>query len=327
MIISRTPLRISFFGGGTDYPIWYRKYGGSVISSSINKYIYISSRNLFPFFKHNIRLSYAIVEEIQNINEISHPSIKEILKFLKIKKGIEIHYDGDLPGKSGLGSSSSFIVGLLNCLAAQLNYKYTKKILLKNSLLIEQKKVGDLVGSQDQVAAVYGGLNHIKFKKNGDIKVNKIKITQKNIKNFEESLLLVYTGLLRSSNDIAKTFYSKMNKKNKFLDSINSLTNDALKIFNNGNIDDIGKLLNETWQMKKKLSNKISNDKINNLYDKALEAGALGGKLLGAGGGGFLLLYVKKNKQKDVKSIFKKNIIIPIKLEKDGSKIIHNDND
>ena len=222
MIISRTPLRISFFGGGTDFPLWYNKNGGSVISSTIDKYIYISVRELNPFFKHNIRVSYSIIEEVSNLNSIKHPSVKEILKYLKINKGIEIHYDGDLPGKSGLGSSSSFITGLLNCLFVYQNKKYNKKELLKKSIIIEQKKVKDIVGSQDQVAAVYGGLNHIKFSKN-KIKVNNINLSKKNLSYFENNLMLVYTGILRSSNDITKTFYNKMKFKNKMLEGINHL--------------------------------------------------------------------------------------------------------
>ncbi|MDC0044719.1 hypothetical protein OAI96_02225, partial [Pelagibacteraceae bacterium] len=163
MIISKTPLRISFFGGGTDYPLWYNKYGGAVISTTIDKYIYISVRDLNGFFKHKLRLSYSKIEEVENSSFIKHPSVREILKYLKVHNGIEIHYDGDLPGKSGLGSSSSFITGLLNCLFVYLKKKNTKKELLKHSLIIEQEKVKDIVGSQDQVASVYGGLNYIKF--------------------------------------------------------------------------------------------------------------------------------------------------------------------
>ena len=325
MIISRTPLRISFFGGGTDFPLWYNKNGGSVISTTIDKYIYISTRSLDSFFKHNLRISYSIVEEVENVNLVKHPSVREVLKFLKIKKGIEIHYDGDLPGKSGLGSSSSFTVGLLNCLNFYLGNKYSKSKLLQNSLFIEQKKIRDIVGSQDQVAAVYGGLNNIKFSKH-NIKVNKINLSHLKLTNLQDNLLLVYTGILRSSNDIVKTFYHKMNYKNKMLDGINSLTNEALKILKNGSIDDFGLLLNETWQLKKKLSSEVTNPRINNIYQKALKAGAIGGKLLGAGGGGFLLLYANKKEHENIKKNLSKYIFVPFQFENTGSKIIYNSN-
>lgn len=325
MIITRTPLRISFFGGGTDFPLWYNKNGGSVISTTIDKYIYISTRSLDSFFNHNLRISYSIVEEVENVNMVKHPSVREVLKFLKIKKGIEIHYDGDLPGKSGLGSSSSFTVGLLNCLNFYLGNKYSKRKLLQNSLFIEQKKIKDIVGSQDQVAAVYGGLNNIKFSKN-NIKVNKINLSHLRLTNLQDNLLLVYTGLLRSSNDIVKTFYNKMNYKNKMLDGINSLTNEALKILKNGSIDDFGLLLNETWQLKKKLSSEVTNPRINNIYQKALKAGAIGGKLLGAGGGGFLLLYANKKEHENIKKNLSKYIFVPFQFENTGSKIIYNSN-
>tara|TARA_Y100000590_G_scaffold470507_1_gene665826 strand:+ start:3489 stop:4466 length:978 start_codon:yes stop_codon:yes gene_type:complete len=324
MIISRTPLRISFFGGGTDYPQWYKKNGGQVLSTSINKYIYITCRELKPFFKHKIRASYSIVEECENINQIKHPSIKQVLKFLKISKNIELHYDGDLPGKSGLGSSSSFIVGLLNALYSYQGITPSKKKLLNDSLYIEQKKINEIVGSQDQVPAVYGGLNNIEFKRNGKIIIKPINIHKERMQYLEKHLMLFYTGILRSGSQVAKTYVNKVKKNEQFFNSIYEHTNEAIKILKKGNIDDIGYLLDKTWREKQKLSKRISNDKINYIYKKAIKAGAIGGKLSGAGGGGFILLYVPLNKQEKVSKSLAKFIKVPIKFEKNGSQIVFN---
>jgi len=326
MIISRTPYRISLFGGGTDYPDWYIKNGGQVISTSINKYVYISCRTLPSFFKHKYRLLYALDEKTSDIKSIIHPSARETMKHLKIKNGLEIHYDGDLPARSGLGSSSAFTVGLLHCLKTYLNEKVSKNILAKETLFIEQRLVKETVGSQDQIATAYGGLNHIKFYKDGNFKVQKLDISAYKIKKLENNLVMFYTDINRRAELIAKTYVNKINKLDSILQNLNDSVNAAKKILSTGSIDDIGYMLDEFWEEKKKLSDKVSNPLIDKIYKKAKLAGALGGKILGAGGGGFLLFYVPYRKKEKLKKALSNFVPIDIKFENSGSVIIYNSN-
>jgi D-glycero-alpha-D-manno-heptose-7-phosphate kinase len=333
MIISKTPYRISFFGGGSDYPSWYHRYGGQVLSASIDKYLYISCRLLPPFFKHRFRIVYSIIEQKKNIDQINHRVVKEGLKcFLKnklIKKniGLEIHYDGDLPAKSGMGSSSSFVVGFLNVLNSFFSKDINKRNLAKESIFFEQNILKETVGSQDQVAASYGGFNLITFEKKNIFKVQPVITNQNILNNFSNNLLLVFTGINRLANDItinyAKNLVNK-NKKNIF--EIISHTKIALKLIKENNYLDFGKLLNDTWKIKKSVSKFISNKKIDDIYDFALQNGAVGGKLLGAGAGGFFLFYVPRDKMKYFLKKFSHFITIPFKFESDGSKIIFKSN-
>ncbi len=294
MIISKTPYRISFFGGGTDYPSWYLKNGGSVISTTIDKYIYISCRKLPPFFEHKHRIVWSKIETVKNINKIQHIAVREMLKIFKVKTGLEIHYDGDLPSRSGVGSSSVFVVGLMNLLNSFYNKKVKKKQLAINSIKFEQKILKEFVGSQDQIAATYGGFNKIIFKSNGFFDVESIVIKKSVLNNLNKNLLLIYTGQKRTANNIAKTYVNKLEnlKKNHMLE-ISSLVDQAELLLKNNNLDDFGRLLHESWLIKKKLSSSIANSSINDIYNKALKSGALGGKLLGAGGGGFFLFYIQ----------------------------------
>ena len=322
MIISKTPYRISFFGGGSDYPEWYNEFGGAVLSTTINKYLYITCRELPGFFDHKYRIVWRKIEKVKNIEEIKHQAIKGILKHYKYNKGLEIHYDGDLPARSGMGSSSSFVVGLINALFAMGKKNLSKKDLAKRSLFIEQKILNEIVGSQDQIAATYGGFNKISFQKNSSFKIKKIK-SNKNLKLLEDNLILIYTSINRTAHHIASSYVKNLTstKKNYIKEIINHVE-EGEKIIKHGNMDDFGKLLNSAWYMKKKLGKSITNNKIDDLYEYALKNGALGGKILGAGGGGFLLLYIK---QKDrIKFINKKNKIIniPFKFSDTGSEII-----
>ena len=323
MIISKTPYRISFFGGGTDYPSWYRKNGGRVISTSIDKHVYITCRYLPPFFDHRIRVVYSIIDQAQNLNQIKHPVVKEVLKYLNIEKDIEIHYDGDLPSKSGIGSSSAFTAGLLNALIHFKGLNITKKKLGENTIYIEQKKIKEIVGSQDQIAVANGGFNLIKFKKNGKIIINPINISSKNLQHFEKKFMLFHTGIFRVAQDIAKTFVTKFDVKSEYLHKIDSLVDDALQYLKNNNYDDFGNLLNQTWELKKKIGSKISNKKIDDIYNKAIKCGALGGKLLGAGGGGLIIFYVPSDKQQKLKKALSDLLYIPFKFDFEGSKIIY----
>lgn len=323
MIISKTPYRISFFGGGSDYPSWYLKNGGSVLSATIDKYIYISCRNLPPFFDHKYRIVWSQIETVKKINQIKHKSVKEMLKYFNIKNGLEIHYDGDLPARSGVGSSSVFVVGLMNLLSNFLGRNISKKQLAERSIYFEQKILKDVVGSQDQIAAAYGGFNKIIFNPDGGFVVRPLSIKRKTLHNLNNNLLLIYTGLQRTAHNIAETYVNKLQKSKKsHILEISNLVNESEKILKEGNLNDFGKLLHETWLVKKSLSSTISNSSINDIYNIAIKKGALGGKLLGAGGGGFFLFYVNSSKQKYFIKQLSKLISVPFKFSYDGSKIM-----
>lgn len=325
MIISKTPYRISFFGGGTDYPIWYKKYGGEVISTSINKYIYLSVRDLPPFFKHKYRIVYSKTEIANNLKNIKFKVVRKILEEFKINKSLEIHYDGDLPAKSGMGSSSSFVVGLINIFNTYIEKKINLRNLSLQSLHFEHNILKEIVGSQDQIAACYGGFNLIKFLKNGNYKINNYDLNQDYFTKLNDNLVLVYTGINRTARVVAKSYVNKLNNiKKKELFEILSLTQVAKKIISNKQLKEFGLLLGETWKLKKSISKNISNPKIDFIYEKGLKQGAIGGKLLGAGSGGFILFYVPKDKQQKFLINLKNVIKISFRFAKEGSKIIHN---
>jgi D-glycero-alpha-D-manno-heptose-7-phosphate kinase len=323
MIISKTPYRISFFGGGTDYPKWYLKNGGAVLSAAIDKFIYISCRKLPPFFEHKYRIAWSITETVKKINQIKHKPTREMIKIFSIKDGLEIHYDGDLPARSGMGSSSVFVVGLMNALSNYVGKKINKKELSKRSIRFEQKNLKEVVGSQDQIAAAYGGFNKIFFKTNGDFKVKNFSLSNKNIKKLDKNLLLLYTGLERTAHDIAKSFIHKLqSSKKSHIIEIANFVKEGEKLLLNGDSDNFGRLLHESWLEKKSLSPLITNSSIDNIYNSALNKGALGGKLLGAGGGGFFLFYVPHYKQKYFIKHFTKLITIPFNFTNERSNIL-----
>lgn len=325
MIISKTPYRISFFGGGTDYPIWYKKFGGEVISTSINKYIYLSVRDLPPFFKHKYRIVYSKTEIANNLKSIKFKVVRKILEEFKINKSLEIHYDGDLPARSGMGSSSSFVVGLVNIFNTYNKKHLNPKKLSLQSLNFEHNIMNEIVGSQDQIAASHGGFNSIKFLKNGNYKLENFNLNQDYFKKLNDNLVLVYTGINRTARVVAKSYIDKLNNvKKKELFEILNLTQIAKKIISNKQLDEFGLLLDETWKLKKSISKTISNPKIDYIYENGIKQGAIGGKLLGAGSGGFILFYVPKDKKKNFFKNFKDIIKINFKFEKEGSKIIHN---
>lgn len=326
MIVSRTPFRISFFGGGTDYPGWFRKNGGVVLATTINKYCYLTVRYLPPFFENKYRIIYNIIERCNELNQIQHPAVREVIRFLRIKEGLEIHHDGDLPARSGIGSSSAFTVGLLHALYALKGKMPNKQKLAKESIFIEQEILKETVGSQDQVLASYGGFNQITFQKDGEMIIKPVTISPKRIKELQDNLMLFYTGMPRIASDVAKTYVNNIKAQKKSLDIMKKLVDDALSTLNSNNdINKFGLLLNEAWIAKRNLSSAVSNHTIDNLYKRALLAGALGGKLTGAGGGGFLLLFVPPSKQAKVKKEFSKLIHVPFKFEHLGSQIIFYD--
>ena len=325
MIISKTPYRISLFGGGTDFEEYFKLRGGAVIGSTINKYCYISLRELPPFFKHKFRFVWSKIELINDTNKIIHPTAKAVLQYYKPKKGLEIHYDGDLPGNSGIGSSSTFTVGLINALTNFYNKNYNKVDLAKKAIFIEKNKLKEHNGFQDQIWASYGGLNIIEFNKDKTFKVTKIKINDENKKILQSKLIMFFVGKHRFSNKIEKHKQSKLIQNLKYYDQIKKQTFECKKIMESQNfrINHLGDLLNDYWNLKKNLSNKVSNKTIDSIYKEGLAAGALGGKLLGAGGGGFLLFLT--NNKKKLKNRLNKLYSVEVELETNGSEIIYRD--
>ena len=321
LIVSKTPYRISLFGGGTDMPLWYKKNRGKVISTSINFYSYIFLMKNPKFFKFNYRIIYNKIEEVKAINEIDHPCVRAVIKYLNIKDKLVLNHLGELPARSGMASSSAFTTGLLRAMYAYTKEKINKRRIAKEAIHIEQNILKETVGCQDQFAVTYGGLNEIIFEKSGLIKIKKLKISKTKLKILENSLVLLFTNIQRYSSDIESS--KKLNKDN--LSKLQILTEECKQLLVNHktkDLDNFGKLLNKSWIIKMSLSNKVSNRKINFLYNKALKTGALGGKLLGAGGGGMMLLYIPKEKQVLFKKKFKKYKIINIKFENRGSHII-----
>ncbi len=325
MIISRTPFRISFFGGGTDYPVWYEKNKGAVIAATIDKYCYITVRYLPPFFDYNFRIRYTHREETNKISEIKHPSVRECLSFLKFKRGVEIQHNGDLPARIGIGSSSAFTVGLLHALYALQGKMVTKRQLALNAIHVEQERIKENVGSQDQTGAAFGGLNRIDFDSEHTIQVKPITIHSQKVKNFQDHLMLFFTGFSRTASEIAGEQIKKIPKKGKELQRIYEMVDEATSILNgsSSNITDFGRLLHETWVIKRSLTHKITTPTIDEIYETALKAGALGGKLLGAGGGGCILFFVEPEKQDKVKEKLKNLLYIPFRFENLGSQIIY----
>ncbi|VAX36950.1 D,D-heptose 7-phosphate kinase [hydrothermal vent metagenome] len=322
MIISRTPFRMSFFGGGTDYPDWFDAHKGAVLATTFNKYCYITCRYLPPFFDHKSRIIYSQMEHINKIDDIDHPSVREVLRYMKIRQGIEIHHDGDLPARTGLGSSSSFTVGLLNALYALKGKMVTKEDLANEAIYVEQEMCQENVGCQDQALAAYGGFNVIEFGGAEHLQVQKVTISKEKLKNLQSHLLLYFTGFSRIASKVAAHQIKNIPKKTAELNRMYEMVFEARDILNDGNLKNFGTLLDESWKIKRSLSDKVSTPQIDNLYEKAKRAGAIGGKLLGAGGGGFALFFVPPSKQKTFKEKFKKLLQVPFKFESLGSQII-----
>lgn len=325
MIISKTPFRISFFGGGTDFKDYYDDHGGVVIGTTINKYCYLTLRKLPNFFENKYRFVWNRIELPNKINEIIHPSIRASIQFFKIKEGLEIVHASDLPSMSGIGSSSSFSVGLINCLSKLKRKNYSKNQLANYAINLEQNIMRESVGSQDQIWAAYGGFNQINFEKNKYF-VNRIKISNTKKELLSKNLILFFTGKTRFSGRVEKDKIKNIEKKINFFHEIKDYTIKAKKVFESRNLntDDIGKMLDEYWHMKKKLSNKVTDNKINNIYQEAISCGALGGKVLGAGGGGFLMFYANEFIQKKLKQRFNKLTAVKINFLDKGSEVIFN---
>ncbi|MBI3551253.1 MAG: kinase [Elusimicrobia bacterium] len=322
MIISRTPFRMSFFGGGTDYPAWYREHGGAVVSTAIDKYCYITCRYLPPFFDYRSRILYSKVETVTENSKIEHPAVRAALEQLKITGGVEIHHDGDLPARTGLGSSSSFAVGLLHALYAMQNKMLDKLELAREAIRIEQDVLKENVGCQDQVIAAVGGFQKIDFLQNGEIRANPVTIGREKLDGLQDHILLYFTGFSRIASTIVKEQLEKMPDRKAELSRMREMVDESLKLLSAGDLARFGRLLDESWKLKRSLSSKISTPAIDEMYEAAKSAGALGGKLLGAGGGGFMIVFARPEEQPKVKERLKKLLRIPFRFEGEGSHIL-----
>ena len=326
MVISKTPYRISFFGGGTDYPTWYLEAGGLVLSTTIDKYCYISCRVLPPFFNIKHRIVWSHIETVATVSEILHPAVREGLRFLGFDDsvGLEIHHQGDLPARAGMGSSSSFAVGLIKALTALQGHIIGKHELALKAIELEQSVLRENVGSQDQVAAAYGGLNLIRFLRKGDIQVEPVTIPPQRVAALESRLMLFYLGTSRTASDIAAQIIANMDNKQAELRQLTGLVEQAVAILNSStSLDDFGALLHEAWLLKRDLSHGISNSTVDYCYETAMSLGALGGKLLGAGGTGFMMFYVPPEKQPALMQSFSGFLHVPFKFESEGSTLIY----
>ncbi|NLK96426.1 MAG: kinase [Clostridiales bacterium] len=322
MIITKTPFRMSFFGGGTDFPGFYKEHGGSVISTTFDKYCYVNVRHLPKFFDYSTELSYSKIERVKSIEDINHPAIREAMRFLDMRE-IRLTYEADLPARSGLGTSSSFAVGMLNAFYG-LKGKYAdKRKLADEAIYLERTLCKESGGIQDQIAASFGGLNRINFSANG-YTVDPIIISSDRKKQLNKNLMLFFTGFSRFSSDISKVQEEATKDKTKQLLEMLSLVDESERILTSkSELNEFGRLLDYTWKLKRGITSKVSNNSIDSLYEKAMKAGALGGKLLGAGGGGFLLFYVEQEKQDLVREAMKDLLYVPFKFENDGTRIIY----
>lgn len=323
MIITRTPMRISFFGGGTDYPVWYREHRGAVLSTTINKNCYITCRWLPPFFEYHSRVSYTRVENVASNSAIEHPSVRGCLELLNVKEGVEIHHIADLPARAGLGTSSAFTVGLLLALYGLKNQMRDKQALAADAIHVEQDILGEAVGAQDQVSAAHGGFNRIDFNQNGTIDVRPVMIPPERLTNLEQHLALYFTGFSRTASEIAKEQIQMTPQRKNELKQILDLVDEGEAILSNPGrpLTDFGRLLHEGWMLKKTLSKKITTNEIDEIYEAGMRAGALGGKLLGAGGGGFMLFFIEPERREALRQSLRKLLCIPVGFSQRGSHV------
>ena len=323
MVISRTPFRMSFFGGGTDFREYFEKYGGSVISATFDKYCFVTVRDYPPFFPYTNQLTYSKIERFNSPEELSHPMVREIYHFLHEDR-LQISYDSDLPARSGIGSSSSFAVGLLNAIHTHRGKFCNAYTLAKEAITVERDLCREYGGIQDQIAAAYGGFNRINFDRNG-FYVKPLNIAYDRLEQLNGRLMLFFSGLSRIAGDISRQQSDNLNKNITTLSNMKFLTDEAEKILlTDESLDHFGELLDMTWQLKMKLADNISNDGVMAMYETAKRSGAVGGKLLGAGGGGFMLFYVPENRQQHVRDALKDYMYVPFRFENEGSRIIYN---
>ena len=325
MIISRTPFRVSLFGGGTDFPAWYRERGGLVVSAAINKYCYLNVRYLPPFFDYRYRIRYTTQEYVTSIDEIRHPSVRECLRYSGIRDGVEVGHNSDLPAMSGLGSSSAFTVGLLHALYGLQGRIAGKRQLANQAIEVEQQWIRECVGSQDQVAVAFGGVNLITFGPGDGFEVAPLTLSPDSLGTIESHLLLCFTGFQRNGPDMAADQQKNMPRNNAELEEIGAIALDAVEVFRQQPIDmrQIGQLLDAQWQLKQRLSTKIATPEILQIYQAGMRAGAVGAKLLGAGGGGFMLFVAPPESHARIREALKPLLFVPFRFEMGGSRIIY----
>ena len=324
MITTRTPLRISFFGGGTDYPIWYREFGGAVLSTAIDKCCYITCRRLPPFFEYHSRVSYSRIENVTQNDAFEHPSVRACLKYLGVDEGVEIHHVADLPARTGLGTSSAFTVGLLLALYALKDQMRNKHALATDALEVEQEVIREAVGSQDQISAAYGGFNRINFNMDGSFEVKPVLTSPDRLAALQQHCALYFTGFSRMASEIAQEQIRTTPQRKRELDLMYQMVGEAEAIVTNPNrsLHEFGHLLHESWQLKRTLTQKITNTNLDEIYEAGRSAGALGGKLLGAGGGGFMLFFVPPERRNELRMRLKSLLCVPIKFSNRGSHVV-----
>lgn len=325
MITTRTPLRISFFGGGTDYPVWYREHGGAVLATTIDKSCYITCRYLPPFFEYHSRISYSKVENVNGNREIQHPSVRACLDYMgMIEEGMEVHHIADLPARTGLGTSSAFTVGMLLGLYALKNKMRDKHALAREAIHVEQDLLQEAVGAQDQVSAAYGGFNRINFRTDGSIEVNRIVTSQPRLAELEQHLALYFTGFTRFASEIAQEQVRLTPQRKNELAAMQQMVDEGEAIVTNPArpIAEFGKLLDQSWQIKRGLTKNITSSSIDEIYEAGRSAGALGGKLLGAGGGGFMLFFVPPERKQELRNRLRKLLCVPFSFSSRGSELV-----
>lgn len=325
MVITQTPFRMSFFGGGTDFPGFYNEHGGAVISTTFDKYCYVNVRHLPPFFEYSTELSYSKIERVKNIDEINHPSIRECMRYLDMRD-IRLTYEADLPAKSGLGTSSSFAVGMLNAFYSLKGKYKSKRELADDAIYLERELCNEAGGVQDQIAVAFGGFNRIDFSADG-YQVTPVVMSNERKEILNNNLMMFFTGFSRFSSDIQTSTQAVLKDKTAQLLEIYSLVDTAQGILTdkNSDLNDFGRLLDHTWKLKRGITTRISTNSLDEIYEKAMSAGALGGKLLGAGGGGFFVFYVEPEKRKSVMQALDKLLYIPFKFEDSGTRVIYFD--
>ena len=326
MIIAKTPYRVSLFGGGSDFPIWYKKNGGEVLAFAINRYSYLTARELPPFFNHNFRLAYSRTEEVSLIDNIIHPAFREGIRKFGESKSLEIHHHGDLPARSGVGSSSAFAVGLIAALKSLNNKEFNVETIANDAINLEQSILRENVGSQDQVTCANGGINSIKFNQNNSWEVSQIDLSAEYQNELTNRCVIFYSGVARNSSDISKGLIDNFDKNDKYLFRLMSLAQEGKRILNEeGNLDQFGEMLNESLRIKAQMNPLSTNPELSEIFMSSSKAGSLGGKILGAGGGGFCMFWVRKDGREEFISKFKQGVVIPIKVDKNGVKIIFKD--
>lgn len=320
MVITRTPFRMSFFGGGTDFPDFYRRNGGTVLSASFDKYCYVTLRHLPRFFDYESEFVYSRIERVNRIDDVQHPAIREALRWQRLW-GVRLNYEADLPARSGLGTSSAFAVGMLHAIHALRGEVTSKKALAEEAIYLERTLCRECGGVQDQIAAAFGGLNRIDFDEKG-FTVTPVEISAERKAALSDNLMLFFTGISRFSAELQTAHQSALGSKTAELLTMKKMANEAERVLKSGDLNDFGRMLHEAWQIKRGITDRITNEEIDALYDRARAAGATGGKLLGAGGGGFLLLYVDEAHQPAVRAALSHLVEVPFRFEESGTTLL-----